>query len=135
MLSPRKPRSRKVQKGRQRGQVQSYNFVFGRYAIQVTKAGQISARLLETCRRTLSRTFQRRGKIVLRVFPDIPVTKKPSEVRMGKGKGSLDHWVVNVQAGQILFEFDGVPLAVATQAAAAVRQKMGLPVQFITRSM
>jgi len=65
MLSPRKPRSRKVQKGRQRGQVQSYNFVFGRYAIQVTKAGQISARLLETCRRTLSRTFQRRGKICL----------------------------------------------------------------------
>ena len=135
-LQPSKTKYRKKQKGTFRGLAKSgFLLSFGDFGMQVLERGWITNRQIEACRVAINRAFARKGKVWIRFFPDKPVSKKPAETRMGKGKGSLDHWVVNVQAGQILFEFDGVPLAVATQAAAAVRQKMGLPVQFITRSM
>lgn len=129
MLLPKRTKYRKFHKGRLggvRGNLQ--NISYGSYAIQTKAPGQVSARFIETCRRTLTRCFQRKGKVWIRVFPDIAVTKKPLESRMGKGKGSPEYWMTRVQAGHILFEVDGVSFDLVQKATRSIAQKSRFPV-------
>ena len=124
MLLPKRTKYRKFQKGRiggLSGNLQT--LTYGSYAIKAKSSGQMSARLIETFRRTLTRSFQRKGKVWIRVFPDIAVTKKPLEVRMGKGKGNPEYWMTRIQAGQILFEIDGVSFDLAQKGTTMLSQK------------
>ena len=108
------------------------NLKYGSFAIKAKAPGHISARLLETFRRTLTRCFQRKGKIWISVFPDIAVTNKPLETRMGKGKGNPEYWMTRVKAGQILFEVDGMNLQVAQRAAKLIGHKSPIPIAFVS---
>jgi len=103
---------------------------FGQYAIKVQKAGQISSKLLEGFRRTLTRNFNRKGKIWIRIFPRIGITKKPLEVRMGKGKGTPQFWVAPVKTGQILFEVEGVQFDVLKKSVNVLQKRSPLPLTF-----
>ena len=104
-LMPKRTKHRKMQKGQIAGLSKGANFVhFGEFGIQVLERGWITNQQIEACRVAINRYFQRRGKVWIRIFPDKPVTKKPAEVRMGKGKGAVDHWVAVVRPGRILFE-------------------------------
>lgn len=135
MLLPKRTKYRKFQKGRVGGVCDNLQTLsYGSYAIKTKAPGQISARLIETFRRTLTRCFQRKGKIWIRVFPDIAVTKKPLEVRMGKGKGNPEFWMTRVKAGQILFEMDGISPELAQKATILVSQKSPLPLTFVKHS-
>jgi large subunit ribosomal protein L16 len=132
MLQPKRTKFRKFQKGRFDGlcgNLQSLSY--GSYGIKTKESGQVSAQLIETFRRTLTRTFQRKGKIWIRVFPDIAVTKKPLEVRMGKGKGSPEYWMTRVSAGQLLFEMDGISPELAKKAMRSVSQKSPFQLSFV----
>ncbi len=134
MLLPKRTKYRKFQKGRVEGLCDNLQtLTYGSYAIKAKSSGQMSARLIETFRRTLTRCFQRKGKIWICVFPDIAVTKKPLEVRMGKGKGNPEYWMTRVHAGQILFEMDGVPQELAQRAATLVNHKSPFPLTFVTQ--
>jgi len=134
MLQPKRTKFRKFQKGRCGGiRSNLQQIAFGRYALKTKEPGRLSAKVIESLRRTLTRSFKRRGHIWIRVFPDIAVSKKPSEVRMGKGKGAIDYWMCRVQAGQILFEMDGIPLEVAKNACLQASYKCPFPVQFSIR--
>ena len=118
MLQPKRTKWRKFQKGSicsrgVRDNLQELHF--GTYGIVTTESGRLSAKVIEALRRTLTRTFKRQGRIWIRVFPDIAISKKPLEVRMGKGKGAPDHWICRVQAGHILFEMDGISPSLALQ--------------------
>ena len=130
MLQPKKTRFRKFQKRKVDG-VKLQQLSFGIYGIQSLSCGRLSASCLEAARRAMTRKFKRTGQIWIRVFPDLGVSKKPAEVRMGKGKGSIDHWVCPVKKGQILFEFSGVPLSLALQAMRLAQHKLPLKTQFI----
>jgi len=133
MLLPKRTKFRKFQKGRVEGLCGNLQtLTYGSYAIKAKSSGKVSAHLIVTFRRTLTRCFQRKGKVWIRVFPDIAVTKKPLEVRMGKGKGSPEFWMTRVHAGQILFEMDGVSLAVARQATLQVAQKSPFQLSFVS---
>src|SRR6185436_14630654 len=108
-LMPKKTKHRKMHKGARAGLAKAAQFVdFGDYGMQSLERGWITAQQIEACRVAISRFFSRRGKVWIRVFPDKPVTKKPAEVRMGKGKGNLDHWVAVVKPGRVLFEVGNV---------------------------
>ncbi len=132
MLSPKRTKYRKYRKGRITGIKSNINQLqFGKYALKSLEAGQIPAKTLEAVRRVLTRKFKRTGKIWITIFPDIPVTTKPAEVRMGKGKGSLSFWVCKVQAGQILFEMDGIPFQLAKQAALLAYYKLPVKTKFV----
>jgi len=134
MLQPKRTKFRKFHKGRCGGiRSNLQELHFGQYGIKTTEAGRLSAKVIEALRRTLTRAFKRRGHIWIRVFPDIAVTKKPSEVRMGKGKGSPDHWICRIQAGHILFEMDGISYAMAKNACTLVHAKSPFPLEFIAR--
>jgi len=133
MLQPKRTKFRKFQKGRiggTRSNLQELSF--GRFAIKSLQAGRISAQVIEAVRRTLTRTFRRRGHIWIRIFPDIAVSKKPAEVRMGKGKGSTEYWMCRVQAGHILFEMDGVSYELAKHASRLVSHKFPLATHFVS---
>ena len=104
---------------------------FGQYGIQACAAGRIQYQTIEAARRALSRQFRRNGQIWVRIFADIPVTSKPTEVRMGKGKGNPTGWIVRVKQGQILFEMDGINLALARRATQLAAHKLNLPIQFL----
>ena len=104
---------------------------FGEFAIKAQGAGLLSSQIIESFRRTLTRNFQRKGKIWIRVFPDIAVTKKPLEVRMGKGKGSPEYWMTRVSAGQLLFEMDGISPELAKKAMRSVSQKSPFQLSFV----
>lgn len=132
MLSPKRTKYRKVRKGRVRGSSSNCNEVhFGKYGLQSLKSGRITAQQIEATRRAINRKIKRMGQLWIRVFPDIPVTSKPTEVRMGKGKGSFDHWVCRVKSNRILFELDGVSIELAKEAFRYGAAKLPLPTKFV----
>ena len=133
MLSPKKTKFRKYQKGRTRGiKPNLTNLQFGKFGLKSLDSGRVSARTIEAVRRVMTRKFKRAGQIWVRVFPDLPVTNKPAEVRMGKGKGSVSYWVCSVQSGQILYEMDGISLQLAKTGSQLAYQKLPLQTEFIS---
>ena len=134
MLQPRKVKHRKVQKGRLRGKAWRGNKVsFGDYGLQALGTGFITARQVEAARIAMTRHIKRGGKVWIRLFPDKPVSKKPAETRMGKGKGSPEAWVAPVTRGRILYELEGVDIIVAREALRLAAHKMPIPTRFVER--
>lgn len=134
MLQPRRTKYRKQQKGRNTGDAKRGTEVsFGSFGLKSLDAGRITSRQIEAARIAMTRFMKREGKVWIRIFPDKPITSKPLEVRMGKGKGALDHWVANVQPGRIMFELDGVPREVAVEALRLAAQKLPVQTRTISR--
>jgi large subunit ribosomal protein L16 len=134
MLQPRKTKYRKQQKGRMKGNSQRGNqLAFGTFGIKTLEEGWITGRQIEAARQAVSRHMKREGQIWIRIFPDKPVTKKPAEVRMGKGKGSPEYYVARVTPGRIMFESEGVPLAIAKEAMRLASQKLPVTTKFVVR--
>ncbi|GHB53470.1 50S ribosomal protein L16 [Persicitalea jodogahamensis] len=136
MLQPKRTRFRKQQKGKgsfngiaSRG----HQIAFGSFAIKVLEPGWITARQIESARIAVTRAMKREGQVWIRVFPDKPITKKPAEVRMGKGKGAPEYWVATVKPGRIIFEAGGVDLATANEALRLAAQKLPLKTKFVVR--
>ena len=133
-LMPKKTKFRKRHKGSVAGLSKGGNFVqFGDFGIQVLDRGWITAQQIEACRVAINRFFQRKGKVWIRIFPDKPVTKKPAEVRMGKGKGNVDHWVAVVRPGRVIFEVGNVPKDMAQAALRRAAAKLGMETRFVER--
>jgi len=133
-LMPKKMKFRKRMKGSLAGLTKGGSFIdFGDFGIQVLDRGYITSQQIEACRIAITRYFSRRGKVWIRVFPDKPVTKKPAETRMGKGKGAVDHWVAAVKPGRILFEVGNVTREAAQQALRRAAAKLGLRTRFVER--
>jgi len=134
MLQPKRVKHRKQQKGRMKGLSQrGHTLAFGSFGLKAMESAWITDRQIEAARIAFTRYMKREGQGWIRIFPDKPVTSKPAEVRMGKGKGALDHWVAVVRAGRIMFELDGVPQAVAEEALRLAAQKMPVRCKFIVR--
>ena len=134
MLQPRKVKHRKVQKGRLRGKAWRGNTVsFGDYGLQALGTGFLTARQIEAARIAMTRHIKRGGKVWIRLFPDKPVSKKPAETRMGKGKGSPEAWVARVKRGRILYELEGVSTSVAREALRLAAHKLPIPTRFVSR--
>lgn len=134
MLLPSRTKHRKKQKGSLRGLTKGGEFVeFGEFGMQVLERGKITNRQIEACRVAISRYFSRKGKVWIRIFPDKPITKKPAETRMGKGKGGVDHWVAPVKPGKILFEVANVTREEAQQALVRAAAKLPLKTRFVDR--
>ena len=134
MMQPKRTKFRKQHKGRNRGLAQSGNSVaFGEYGLKATDRGRITARQIEAARRAMTHYVKRGGKIWIRVFPDVPVSKKPIEVRMGSGKGAPEFWVCRVKPGRILFEVDGIPVGVAKEALTLAAAKLPIKTRFVER--
>jgi large subunit ribosomal protein L16 len=134
MLQPKKTKYRKMQKGRMKGNSQrGSQIAFGSFAIKSLEECWMTARQIEAARIAVTRYMKREGQIWIRVFPDKPVTKKPAEVRMGKGKGSPELWVATVRPGKIIFEADGVPMEVAKEALRLAAQKLPVKTKFMVR--
>ena len=134
MLSPKRTKFRKAFKGRIHGNAKGYTTLnFGAYGMKSQSAGRITARQIEAARRAMTRHMKRAGRVWIRIFPDLPVTQKPAEVRQGKGKGSVEYWACRVKPGRIMFEVDGVPLEVARQAFELAAAKLPLQTRFVTR--
>ncbi len=134
MLQPIRTKFRKAFKGRIHGIATSGNqLAFGQYGLKAIEPERVTARQIEAARRALTRHMKRAGRVWIRVFPDVPVSKKPIEVRMGKGKGTPELWVVRVKPGRILFEVDGIPLQAAREALALAAAKLPVKTRFIER--
>jgi large subunit ribosomal protein L16 len=134
MLQPKRTKFRKQMKGRNRGLAQSGNRVsFGEFGLKATGRGRITARQIEAARRTITRTVKRGGKLWIRVFPDKPVSKKPLEVRMGKGKGNVEYWVAQIQPGRMLYEIEGVNEELAREAFELAAAKLPVQTTFVKR--
>jgi large subunit ribosomal protein L16 len=134
MLMPKKVKFRKVQRGRMKGKAwRGSSLAFGDFGLKVMRCGWITDRQIEAARIAMTRFIKRGGKVWIRLFPDKPITKKPAETRMGKGKGAPDQWVCVVRPGKILFEMEGVPLETAQEAMRLAAQKLPLPCKLITR--
>ena len=134
MLLPKRTKYRKQQKGRIKGNAQrGAQIAFGSFAIKVLEPGRITSRQIEAARIAVTRNMKREGKVWIRIFPDKPITKKPAEVRMGKGKGSPEYWAANVEPGRIIFEADGVPLDVARESMRLAAQKLPMKTKFVVR--
>jgi large subunit ribosomal protein L16 len=134
MLMPKKVKYRKAHRGRRKGQAKGGDTIaFGDYALQALEAGWVTARQIEAARIAISRSVKRGGKVWIRIFPDKPVTKKPLETRMGKGKGNPEEWVAVVKPSRILYELEGVPADVAEEAMRLASHKFGIKTRFITR--
>jgi large subunit ribosomal protein L16 len=135
MLQPKKTKYRKTQKGKLKGNAQrGAQIAFGSFAIKSLDEGFINARQIEAARIAVTRYMKREGKVWIRIFPDKPMTSKPAEVRMGKGKGAVDHWVASIRPGRVLFEADGVPFEVAKEAMRLAAQKLPLKTRFVVRN-
>jgi large subunit ribosomal protein L16 len=135
MLMPKRTKHRKVQRGRRTGLAKGGSSVdFGEFALKATSDGWITSRQIEAARIALTRKVRRGGKIWIRVFPDKPVTKKPAEVRMGKGKGAPEEWVAVIKPGRILFELEGVAEDLAREAVRLAGHKLPLPTKFVKRA-
>ncbi len=135
MLMPKKVKYRKQQRGRRKGVAhRGSTIAFGDYALQAMEDGWITARQIEAARVAMTRHVKRGGKIWIRIFPDKPITKKPLETRMGKGKGNPEEWVAVVKPARILYEMEGVPEPVAREAMRLAAHKLPIKVRFITRS-
>ncbi|TVQ30026.1 MAG: 50S ribosomal protein L16 [Wenzhouxiangella sp.] len=136
MLQPKRTKFRKQQKGRNRGTAQVGNRVsFGEFGLQATTRGFLTARQIESARRAITRHVKRGGKLWIRVFPDKPITKKPVEVRMGKGKGNVEYWVAPVQPGRMIYEIQGVSEDVAREAFRRAAAKLSVKTAFVARTM
>lgn len=134
MLQPKKVKHRKVQKGRIKGiTVKGSQLAYGTFGIKTLDSGRITSRQIESARIAMTRYMKREGQVWIRIFPDTPITSKPAEVRMGKGKGALDHWVAKVRAGRMMFELDGVNLEIAQEALRLAAQKLPVRTKFIVR--
>ncbi|TDJ34359.1 MAG: 50S ribosomal protein L16 [Gammaproteobacteria bacterium] len=135
MLQPKRTKFRKQQKGRNRGLAQRGNRVsFGEYGLKAVGRGRMTARQIEAARRAMTRRIKRGGKIWIRVFPDKPITKKPLEVRQGKGKGAVEYWVALIQPGRVLYEIEGVSEADARDAFQLASAKLPFPTVFVKRT-
>lgn len=134
MLQPKRTKFKKQHKGRNRGLAQRGNTVaFGEFGLKSTGRGRITARQIEAARRAMTRYIKRGGKIWIRIFPDKPITSKPAETRMGKGKGNPEGWVAVVKPGRMMFEIEGVPEATARRAMELAAAKLPVATQFVAR--
>lgn len=134
MLQPKKTKYRKQQKGRMKGNAsRGHQLSFGSFGIKTLEQGWITGRQIEAARQAVTRYMKREGQIWIRIFPDKPVTKKPAEVRMGKGKGAPEYFVARVTPGRILFEAEGVPIDVAKEALRLAAQKLPVKMKFVVR--
>lgn len=135
MLSPKKVKYRKQQKGRMKGVARRGCLLnFGQYGLQAVECGKISSKQIEAARIAMTRHVKRGGKMWIRIFPDKPFTKKPAEVRMGKGKGAPEGWVAVIRPGRILYEMDGVPKELAREALRLASHKLSVKTRFVERS-
>lgn len=136
MLQPKRTKFRKQMKGRNRGLATVGNKVsFGEYGLKADARGRITARQIEAARRAMTRYIKRGGKIWIRIFPDKPISKKPLEVRQGKGKGNVEYWVAQIQPGRMLYEMEGVTEEIAREAFRLAAAKLPLKTTFITRTL
>jgi large subunit ribosomal protein L16 len=134
MLSPKRTKFRKQFKGRIHGEAKGgFALNFGEYGLKAVEPERITARQIEAARRAMTRHMKRQGRVWIRIFPDVPVTKKPTEVRMGKGKGGVEFWAAKVKPGRIMFEIDGVPLPVAEEALRLAAAKLPIKTRFVAR--
>ena len=135
MLSPKRSKYRKAHKGRVHGLAKGGTTLnFGAFGLKASDPGRITARQIEAARRAITRAMKRAGRVWIRIFPDVPVSKKPAEVRMGSGKGAPEYWVAKVKPGRILFEIDGVDLATAKEAMRLGQAKLSIATKFVTRT-
>lgn len=135
MLQPKRTKFRKMQKGRIKGYAtRGTSIAFGSFGLKTMDEGFITARQIESARIAVTRFMKREGKVWIRIFPDKPITAKPAEVRMGKGKGAPSHWVAPVRPGRIMFEAEGVPLEVAKEALRLAAQKLPVRTKFVVRT-
>ncbi len=136
MLQPKRTKFRKQHKGRNRGLAQAGNKVsFGEFGLKAIARGRLTARQIESARRAMTRHIKRGGKIWIRIFPDTPITKKPIEVRMGKGKGNVEYWVAKVQPGTVLYEMEGVTEEIAREAFRRAAAKLPVQTSFVIRTV
>ena len=136
MLQPKRTKFRKQQKGRNRGIATTGNKVsFGEYGLKSVGRGRLTARQIEAGRRAINRYVKRGGKLWIRIFPDVPITQKPLEVRQGKGKGNVEYWVAKVQPGRVLYEIEGVSEEVAREAFRLASAKLPVQTVFISRTV
>ena len=136
MLQPKRTKFRKQQKGRNRGLAERGSKVsFGEFGLKAVARGRLTARQIEAARRVITRRVKRGGKIWIRVFPDKPVTQKPLEVRLGKGKGNVEYWVAQIKPGRVLYEMEGVPEEVAREALMLAAAKLPMATTFVKRTV
>jgi large subunit ribosomal protein L16 len=136
MLQPKRTKFRKQHKGRNRGlAIAGSNVSFGEYGLKSTGRGRITARQIEAARRAITRHVKRGGKIWIRIFPDKPITKKPLEVRQGKGKGNVEYWVAQIQPGRMLYEIEGISEELAREAFALASAKLPVSTTFVKRTV
>ncbi len=136
MLQPKRTKFRKMFKGRNRGLANTGNKVsFGQFGLQSTERGRVTARQIESARRAMTRHIKRGGKIWIRIFPDVPISKKPLEVRMGKGKGNVEYWVCKIQPGRMLYEMEGVTEEIAREAFKLAAAKLPFKTNFVIRQV
>ena len=134
MLQPKRTKFRKAHKGRIHGKAKGGTTLnFGAYGLKAVEPERVTARQIEAARQALTRHIKRAGRVWIRIFPDVPVSKKPTEVRMGKGKGSPEFWVCRVKPGRMLFELDGVPRDLAREALSRAAAKLPMRTRFVTR--
>ena len=134
MLQPKRTKYRKAFKGRISGAAKGgFNLDFGSFGLKAMEPDRLTARQIEAARRALTRHMKRAGRVWIRVFPDVPVSKKPAEVRMGSGKGAPEFWVCRVKPGRVLFELDGVPVTVAREALDLAAAKLPIKTRFVAR--
>jgi large subunit ribosomal protein L16 len=134
MLQPKRTKFRKMHKGRIHGQAKGgTDLNFGSFGLKATTPERVTARQIEAARRALTRHMKRQGRVWIRIFPDVPVSKKPTEVRMGKGKGSVEYWAAKVKPGRVMFEIDGVSESVAREALRLAAMKLPLQTRVVAR--
>ena len=134
MLSPKRTKFRKQHKGRIHGEAKGgFDLNFGSYGLKATEPERVTARQIEAARRAMTRHMKRQGRVWIRIFPDTPVTQKPTEVRMGKGKGSVEYWAAKVKPGRVMFELDGVSEPIAREALRLAAMKLPIKTRIIAR--
>ena len=134
MLSPKRTKFRKLHKGRIKGQAKGgTDLNFGSFGLKATEPERVTARQIESARRAMTRQMKRQGRVWIRIFPDVPVTQKPTEVRMGKGKGSVDYWACKVKPGRVMFEIDGVSDSIAREALRLAAMKLPVKTRTVVR--
>lgn len=135
MLQPKRTKFRKMQKGRNRGFAVGQSVSFGSFGLKAVCRGRITARQIEAARRAMTRAIKRQGNIWIRIFPDKPITQKPLEVRMGKGKGNVEYWVAQIQPGKVLYEMDGVSETIARSAFELAAAKLPIKTTFVSKTV
>jgi large subunit ribosomal protein L16 len=134
MLQPKRTKFRKMHKGRISGNAKGgFTLNFGSYGLKSLEPSRVTARQIEAARRAMTRHMKRAGRVWIRIFPDVPVSKKPTEVRMGKGKGSVEYWAAKVKPGRMMFEIDGVPVDVAREALSLAAAKLPVKCKVVSR--